>query len=142
MKILESSFNPEASKVLESIEQGREIFLDQVDVAMFGSASVFQEEPKTFDEAWNHEDLVMREKWREAINKELEEMNKKQVCEVMKKEEIPKDRRTIKCKWIFKIKQNGVYKARLVVCGYSQVPGIDLMTALLRSSMMLVFKSC
>jgi hypothetical protein len=35
---------------MESIEQGREIFLDQVNVTTFNSASVFQEEPKTFDE--------------------------------------------------------------------------------------------
>jgi hypothetical protein len=110
---------------MKDIEQGREIFLDQVNVAMFSSASVFQEEPKNFDDAWNHHDLVMREKWREAINKELEEMDKKQVWEVIKKEEIPEKRRTIKCKWIFKIKRNGVYRARLVACGYSQIPGVD-----------------
>jgi hypothetical protein len=67
----------------------------------------------------------MREKWRKAINKELEEMDKKQVWEVIKKEEIPEKRRTIKCKWIFKIKRNGVYRAGLVACGYSQVPGVD-----------------
>jgi Reverse transcriptase (RNA-dependent DNA polymerase) len=125
MKILESSFNPEASKVVTDIEQGRETFLDQVNVAMFSSASGFQEEPKTFDEAWNHQDSVMREKWRNAINKEFEEMNKKQVWEVIKKVDIPQNRRTIKCKWIFKIKRNGVYRARLVACGYSQVPGVD-----------------
>jgi hypothetical protein len=41
------------------------------------------------------------------------------------KKEIPKYRRTIKCKWIFKIKQNGVYRARLASSGYSQVSGID-----------------
>jgi hypothetical protein len=34
-------------------------------------------------------------------------MEKKQVWEVMKKEDIPQDRRTIQCKWIFKIKRNG-----------------------------------
>jgi hypothetical protein len=43
----------------------------------------------------------------------------------MKKEDIPQDRRTIKCKWIFKIKRNGVFRARLVACGYSQIPGVD-----------------
>jgi hypothetical protein len=37
MKILESSFNPEASKVMEDIEQVRKIFLYQVNVAMFSS---------------------------------------------------------------------------------------------------------
>ena len=31
----------------------------------------------------------------------------------------------VKNKWVFKIKCNGVYRVRIVVCGYSQVPGID-----------------
>jgi hypothetical protein len=52
-------------------------------------------------------------------------MEKKQVWEVMKKEDIPQDRRTIKCNWIFKIKRNGVFRARLVACGYSQIPGVN-----------------
>jgi Reverse transcriptase (RNA-dependent DNA polymerase) len=52
-------------------------------------------------------------------------MSKKEVWEIIKKENIPKDRRTIKCKWIFKIKRNGIFRARLVACGYSQIPGID-----------------
>jgi hypothetical protein len=53
-------------------------------------------------------------------------MKKNKVWEVMKKEDIPQDRRTMKCKWIFKIKRNGVFRARLVACGYSQVSGVDL----------------
>jgi Reverse transcriptase (RNA-dependent DNA polymerase) len=125
MKILESSFNPEAYKIMEDIEQGRQNFLDQANVAMYSLASLFQEWPKNFDDAWNHHDLIMRKKWRKAINKELDEMDKKQVWEVIKNEEIPEKRRTIKCKWIFNIKQNGVYRARLVACGYSQVSGVD-----------------
>jgi hypothetical protein len=53
-------------------------------------------------------------------------MDKQQVWEIIKKEGTPEDRRAIKCKWIFKIKQNGFFRARLVACGYSQIPGIDL----------------
>jgi hypothetical protein len=52
-------------------------------------------------------------------------MDKQQVWEIIKKENIPENRRIIKCKWIFKIKQNGIFRARLVACGYSQIPGID-----------------
>jgi hypothetical protein len=33
--------------------------------------------------------------------------------------------RCIKNIWIFKVKRNGIFRARLVACGYSQVPGID-----------------
>jgi hypothetical protein len=43
----------------------------------------------------------------------------------MKKEDIPQGRRTIKCMWIFKIKRNGVFRARLVSCRYSQIPGVN-----------------
>ena len=28
-------------------------------------------------------------------------------------------------KWVFKIKRDGTYRARLVALGYSQIPGID-----------------
>jgi hypothetical protein len=35
-------------------------------------------------------------------------MDKQQVWEIIKKEDIPENRRTFKCRWIFKIKQNGV----------------------------------
>ena len=28
-------------------------------------------------------------------------------------------------KWVFKIKRDGTYRARLVVLGYNQIPGVD-----------------
>ena len=39
--------------------------------------------------------------------------------------EMPVERSCVKCKWIFEVKRNGVFRARLVACGYSQVPGMD-----------------
>ena len=42
-----------------------------------------------------------------------------------KRHDIPNNRRCVKCKWVFKIKRNGVFRARLVACGYSQIPGVD-----------------
>ena len=38
---------------------------------------------------------------------------------------VPDSWRCVKCKWVFKIKRNGVFRARLVACGYSQIPGVD-----------------
>jgi hypothetical protein len=52
-------------------------------------------------------------------------MDKQQVWEIIKKEDIPENIRTIKCKWIFKIKRNGAFRARLVAFAFSQIPGID-----------------
>ena len=47
------------------------------------------EEPKTFHEAWFHEDPVQRKKWREAIGKEFGDMNKCKVWTVTKCRQMP-----------------------------------------------------
>jgi hypothetical protein len=44
--------------------------------------------------------------WRAAINKELGDMDDKKVWEIINKEDVPEGR---KCKWIFKIKRNGIF---------------------------------
>ena len=38
---------------------------------------------------------------------------------------MPPDRRCVKTKWVFKIKQNGIFRACLVACGYIQISGVD-----------------
>jgi len=88
-------------------------------------ASKHYVEPKTFNQAWNHPDPVQRAKWREGIRKEFDDMKKRSVWVVKKRSEMPSNRRLVKCKWVFKIKRNGVFRARLVACGYSQIPGVD-----------------
>jgi hypothetical protein len=46
---------------------------------------------------------------------------------VIKQNEIPKGRWCMKHKWVFEIKRNGVFQARLMACRYSQIPGVDFM---------------
>ena len=41
------------------------------------------------------------------------------------RKKIPNNRRLIGNKWVFKIKRDGTYRARLVALGYSQIPGVD-----------------
>jgi hypothetical protein len=43
----------------------------------------------------------------------------------IKKSDVPSGRRLVKHKWVFDIKRNGRFRARLVACGYSQIPGVD-----------------
>ena len=38
---------------------------------------------------------------------------------------MPPDRRYVKIKWVFEIKRNGIFHARLVACGYSKIAGVD-----------------
>ena len=97
-----------------------------VDVALIaGDTEEIPEEPKTFREAWDHSDPVQREKWRTAIRKEFHDMISRGVWRKIKRRDMPQDRRCVRHKWVFKIKRNGVYRARLVACGYSQIAGVD-----------------
>ena len=99
---------------------------DMVELAFVGGSDDTYDNPKTFQEAWNHPDLEERKKWREAIRKEFNDMiYKRKVWRHVKKSTIPNNRRLIGCKWVFKKKGNGVYRARLCAIGYTQVPGID-----------------
>jgi hypothetical protein len=66
-------------------------------------------------------------KWIEAMNKEIESLIENQTWDLTK---LPKNRKALLCKWVFKIKRNpdgtvDKYKARLVAVGYSQKKGID-----------------
>ena len=128
MKKLQASYNHDANKIIEEstdVKTSKNLnFL--IDLAMITTESVsVPEEPTSFNEAWNHADVTCREKWREAIRKEFTDMNKQQVWQKTTKSLMPANRRCVKNKWVFKIKRNGMYWARLVACGYSQVPGID-----------------
>jgi len=78
-------------------------------------------DPTTFEEA------VKSEKWRAAMNNEMEAIEKNNTWELT---DLPSGAKTIGLKWIFKTKlnENGEiekYKARLVAKGYSQQYGVD-----------------
>jgi hypothetical protein len=53
--LIRRSFNPNATQVVEQLEQGREILFEQACVALF-SGSPNNEEPTTFNEVWNPKD--------------------------------------------------------------------------------------
>ena len=76
-------------------------------------------EPKTFQEAWHYLVESERENWRTAIRKEIRSMIGRGVWR------IPNNKRLIGNKWVYKIKRDGTYRARLVALGYSQIPGVD-----------------
>ena len=60
-------------------------------------------EPKNFKEAWDHPDKEQKKKWREAINKEFKDMNDRNIWTIIKRSNMPPERRCVKNKWIFKI---------------------------------------
>ena len=52
-------------------------------------------------------------------------MNHRKLWRKIKRSKIPPDRRCVNTKWVFKIKKNCIFCARLVACGYSQISGVD-----------------
>jgi len=81
--------------------------------------------PKEFKEAWHHPMPEVREKWGNAIRKEFADMNQRGVWRVIDRNSMAPGRRCVKHKWIFKVKRDRRYRARLVACGYSQIAGVD-----------------
>ena len=83
------------------------------------------DEPSTYSEAVSSVDS---EKWIMAMQEEMESLQKNKTWELG---ELPKGKRVVRCKWVFKRKEGipGVeeprFKARLVAKGYSQIPGVD-----------------
>ncbi|KAL2933741.1 Retrovirus-related Pol polyprotein from transposon TNT 1-94, partial [Bienertia sinuspersici] len=80
-----------------------------------------ESEPVLFKDAAKHEH------WRQAMNEELEALESNGTWELT---ELPKGKKAIGCKWLYKIKYNPDgsierYKARLVVLGCNQKYGLD-----------------
>jgi hypothetical protein len=67
------------------------------------------------------------EKWKEAMKDEMNALEKNVTWDLV---ELPRDRKVVGCKWVYKLKK-GVddklerYKARLVAKGYSQKECIE-----------------
>ena len=81
-------------------------------------------EPESFQEAQTHKD---RGSWMKAMQEEMESLQKNNTYELVK---LPKGRKALRNKWVYKLKKDGrgdlvKYKARLVVKGFGQKKGID-----------------
>jgi hypothetical protein len=63
--------------------------------------------------------------WWLAMCKEFESLEKRHVGDIVKRNEVPKNRRLIGNRWVFKLKDDGTYRAQTVAKGFSQIPGVD-----------------
>ena len=95
------------------------------EIAFVTSTMSDPDEPQSFQESWWGPDSISREKWREAICLEFKKMLDIGVWRHVRRNDCPNDCRLVGCRWLFMVKQNGVYRARLVAKGFSQIPGVD-----------------
>lgn len=75
----------------------------------------------TYDEALTGEE---KSKWAEAIQEEKDSLTRNNTWTVVDMNKT-NGAKLLNNKWVFKVKNNGTYKARLVVCGCEQEYGID-----------------
>jgi len=92
--------------------------------AMFGPEAwpaylAFVAEPVTLDEALSGDNGPA---WKDAWESELASLQKNATWVV---EKVPAKRNIVGCRWLFRKKDDGRFKVRLVAKGYSQVPGTD-----------------
>ena len=110
----------------ESMERAELTMEDWIhDTCLISAVTLGPTEPKTFQEAWHSPVEEERRNWQIAIRKEIKRMITRGVWRKIDKVKIPENRRLIGNKWVFKIKRDGTYRARLVALGYSQIPGVD-----------------
>ena len=95
------------------------------EIAFVTSTMSNPDEPQNFQEAWWDPDWISREKWIEAICLEFKKMLNMGVWRHVKRNDHPNDRRLVGCRWVFKVKRNGVYHAGLVAKGFSRIPCVD-----------------
>jgi hypothetical protein len=75
--------------------------------------------PKTFEQVLKSEE---KDKWIDACQEEMDAHNENGTFEIV---DAPDGRKPVGSRWVFTIKDDGRYKARLVAQGYSQKFGLD-----------------
>ncbi|CCK72699.1 uncharacterized protein KNAG_0L00780 [Huiozyma naganishii CBS 8797] len=75
--------------------------------------------PKTFNQACNS---PHKNEWYAACDREFWALYDTKTFELV---DLPPNRRAIPTKWVFSVKDSGLFKARLVVQGFRQTAGID-----------------
>jgi hypothetical protein len=82
--------------------------------------------PKTFHAATRSQ---LRKYWIKAARREINNFMKRGAWKKVKRSNLPKGKRPLKVKWVFKIKENETgeqrYKGRIVIKGYTEIPGVD-----------------
>ena len=69
--------------------------------------------------------LAKAARWKAATEKEIASLKKHVVYELVPASSVPAGQNVVGSRWINKIKADDLFKSRLVVLGWAQVPGID-----------------
>ena len=117
-------FRPEDYEKSKNSRKKKIVHRANVATTKFDSSIENENEPQTYSEAINSK---FKKQWIEAINSEITSIEENKTWSIAT---LPKDKKPIKTKWIFKIKRNSNneierFKARLVAKGYTQQKDLD-----------------
>jgi hypothetical protein len=82
-------------------------------------AAHFVSAPRSYKEAVSRPD---RTKWEQAMDRELQSIKDNDVWTLVPR---PEDQRVVDSRWVLRIKDNGLYKARFCAKGFAQQWGVD-----------------
>ena len=80
------------------------------------SESASQVEPRSFKQAYNDP------RWKKSMQEEYDSLMNNKTWTLV---DLPKGRKIVKNKWVYKLKSDGRFKSRLVAKGFTQVAGVD-----------------
>ena len=80
------------------------------------SESSTQVEPRSFKQAYNDS------RWKKSMQEEYDSLMNNKTWTLV---DLPKGRKIVKNKWVYKLKSDGRFKSRLVAKGFTQVAGVD-----------------
>jgi hypothetical protein len=83
------------------------------------AAAYVGRDPASYSEAMRSADA---DQWSEACQYEIDALAKNGTWELV---DLLPGRKAVKSKWVFKLKVDGRYHARLVAKGFTQIPGVD-----------------
>lgn len=78
--------------------------------------------PDSYKEAMQLPEAAL---WKEAMKKEMKSLDDLKVYNLVPKTDVPQGQNVIGSKWVFKVKADTTYKARIVAQGWNQIPGRD-----------------
>lgn len=113
--------NDEGQELRREDRRSRGVLPSRFNDFVVGVAESSQEEPSCYEEA------AKVTEWKQAMDAEMQSHGSNQTWELV---QLPKGKKIIGSKWIFKLKRNEIgevvkHKARLVAQGYNQRFGID-----------------
>ena len=111
-----------SQRVLDNIIHYDEIPVDDPEVYVNNAFAPMESEPTTYAEAMQRPES---QKWYAAMGKEDKSLLDAGTWQLIERSKVPRNQRVLKGKWVYKIKRDGVYKARWVVKGFEQVKGLD-----------------